>query len=138
MRVLDLNILMTHKGPRRQIRLIELRSAPEVLNRALGLAAQGVVVADHAAYFWPVFVNGEEVVRDFGELDAVLGDVEDVGEDVDIVETHWVEAEDDVEDGFCALEVCVGRIVKLDKYKEKAGPMIAYHEGDTALLPASS
>ena len=32
----------------------------------------------------------------------------------------------------------VGQVVNVDKYMEKAGLVIAYHEDGTALLPASS
>ena len=106
MRVLDLHILMPHERPRRQVALVELRRPPEVLYRPLWLLPQRIVVPDHTAHLGPVLVDAEEVVRELGELDLVLGDVEDVGEHVDVVDAQRVELEDRVELELGAVEVC--------------------------------
>ena len=63
------------------------------------------MVPDHAAHLGPVLVDGEEVVRELRELDAVLGHVEDVGEHVDVVHARRVALEDRVELEFGAVEV---------------------------------
>ena len=63
------------------------------------------MVPDHAAHLGPVLVDGEEVVRELGELDFVLGDVEDVGERVDVVDAHGVELHYGVELELGAVEV---------------------------------
>ncbi len=45
MRILHLDILVTHEGPRRQVGTIELSCTSEVLDGLLMLSAQGVIIS---------------------------------------------------------------------------------------------
>ena len=78
MQVLDLDIFVPHERPGGEVRLVELRRATEVLNRAFWFAAQRIVVAHETAYLRSVLVDGEKIVRKFRELKAVFGHIKDV------------------------------------------------------------
>ena len=66
MRVLHLDVLMTHQRPSAQVRSIQVRCPFEVLYRLLVFRSQRVMVADEAANLRPVLVNREKVVCEFG------------------------------------------------------------------------
>ncbi len=124
-RVLHLDILVAHQRPGGEVRPIELRSTPEVSNGLFMFCSQRVVVTycisrtfvgicsektkrnrtNKTAYFWTVFVEGKKVMRESGQCQTVLCNIQDVGVNVNVIDPAGVNRED-----FRKLLLCSGKI----------------------------
>lgn len=112
-RVLHLDILVTHERPGGEVRPIELCSTPEVSNGLFMFCSQRVVVT----YAWPrislmsvlrggnlrtdkttdlgtVFVERKEVMCKPRQCQTILCNIQDVGVDIDVVNSAGVNFED--------------------------------------------
>ena len=74
-RILELDVLVAHQGPRRQKVPVELQRAPKVEDGLLMLRLKGVIIADDAAGLRPILVNVDARVRQRGERALRLLDV---------------------------------------------------------------
>ena len=123
-RVLHLDILVTHERPGGEVRPIELRSTPEVSNGFFVFCSQRVVVTysssshDHSIEkrggkirtnkttdLGTVFVESKKVVCEPRQCQTILRNIQDVGVDVDVVNSTRVDFED-----FFELLLCSGKI----------------------------
>jgi hypothetical protein len=122
--VLHLDILVTHERPGGEVRPIELRSTPEVSNGLFVFCSQRVVVTlfptsvgvnlsetreenrtNKTANLWTVFVEGKKVMCEPRQCQTVLCYIQDVGVDVNVVNSAGVYFED-----FFKLLLCSGKI----------------------------
>ena len=122
-RVLHLNIFVAHERPGGEVRPIELRSTPEVSNGLLMFCSQRVVIAytcpigvnssemregdrtNKTADLWAVFVQGKKVMCEPGQCQTVLCNIQDVGVDVNVINSARINLEN-----FFELLLCRGKI----------------------------
>jgi hypothetical protein len=125
-RVLHLDILVTHERPGGKVRPIELRSTPEVSNGLFVFCSQRVVVTytcprvtltfilceergkirtDETTDLGTVFVESKEVMCEPRQCQTILCNIQDVRVDVDVVNSAGVDFED-----FFELLLCSGKI----------------------------
>lgn len=79
MRVLELDVLVSHECPGREAGAVECQGAAEVVYCFFVLGEEGVVVPNHDAGFGAELVGSGTEVREEGEFGAQSHDVEDVG-----------------------------------------------------------
>lgn len=94
MRILELDVLVSHQGPCGEASAVECQGAAEVVYGFFVLREQRVVVPDDDAGFRAELVGGGAEVRKEGELGAQGHDVEDVGVVVEGVEAVGVEGKE--------------------------------------------
>jgi hypothetical protein len=125
-RVLHLDILVTHERPGGEVCPIELRSTSEVSNGLFVFCSQRVVVTynmspsfsdvhfsekrrgksrtDKTTDLGTVFVESKKVMCEPRQCQTILCNIQDVGEDVDVVNSAGVNLED-----FFELLLCSGK-----------------------------
>lgn len=74
--ILHLQVLVTHKCPRRQVLFVQPNCPLEVDYCLVMVSTQRVIVPHSAAGFWPILVIVEYVVSQVGKLTKVLLDVQ--------------------------------------------------------------
>jgi hypothetical protein len=115
---------VTHERPGGEVRPVELRSTPEVSNGLFMLCSQRVVVTlfptsvgvnrsetregnrtNKTTDLWTIFIEGKKVMGEPRQCQAVLCNIQDVGVDINVVNSTGVDLKN-----FFELLLCSGKI----------------------------